>query len=96
MAVAPAALADKIIVLDGDDEDESLKGSCSVSASSNQPQAAAEVFQPDVQHPVPSLIKHSPFTSNKKEAHVLQAENQRLFVEVSFITSKLISFFFYT
>uniref|UniRef100_A0A3B5KHG9 Death domain-associated protein 6 n=1 Tax=Takifugu rubripes TaxID=31033 RepID=A0A3B5KHG9_TAKRU len=81
MAVAPASLADKIIVLDGDDEDESLKGTCSVSTSSNQPQAAAEVFQPDVQHPVPSHITHSPFASNKKEAHVLQAENQRLFAE---------------
>lgn len=94
MAVAPAALADKIIVLDGDDEDESLKGTCSVSALSNQPPAAVEVFQP-VQHPVPSHITHSPFASNKKEAHVLQAENQRLFAEVSFITPKIISFFIY-
>lgn len=82
MAVAPASLADKIIVLDGeDDKDESLTASCSISAPVVQPQAK-DVFQPKVQQPVASHITHSPFVSAKKDAHALQAENERLFGEV--------------
>lgn len=92
MAVAPASMADKIIILDGDDEDESLKPSCSISTSNSQPQAE-EVFQPKVLQPVPSHITQSPFASAKKDAHVLQAENQRLFAEVSLIRSRIISVF---
>lgn len=92
MAVAPASMADKIIILDGDDEDESLKPSCSISTPFSQPQAE-EVFQPKVLQPVPSHITQSPFASAKKDAHVLQAENQRLFAEVSFIRSRIISVF---
>lgn len=82
MAVAPASLADKIIVLDGDDdgEEESLSASCSVSTSI-QPQA--EVFQPKVQQPVASPITQWPCVSARREPHVLQAENERLFGEVS-------------
>uniref|UniRef100_H3CIB9 Death domain-associated protein 6 n=1 Tax=Tetraodon nigroviridis TaxID=99883 RepID=H3CIB9_TETNG len=78
--VAPASLADKIIVLDGDDdgEEESLSASCSVSTSI-QPQA--EVFQPKVQQPVASPITQSPCVSARREPHVLQAENERLFGE---------------
>ncbi|CAF88249.1 unnamed protein product, partial [Tetraodon nigroviridis] len=80
MAVAPASLADKIIVLDGDDdgEEESLSASCSVSTSI-QPQA--EVFQPKVQQPVASPITQWPCVSARREPHVLQAENERLFGE---------------
>lgn len=85
MAVAPASLADKIIVLDGDDdEDESLNASCSISTSFIQPQAKG-IFQPKVQQPAPSHCTHSPFVSARKDAHVLQAENERLFGEVSLV-----------
>lgn len=91
MAVAPASLADKIIVLDGDDDDEdkSLNASCSISASFVQPQAK-DVFQPKVPQPVPSHVTQSPFVSAKKDAHVLQAENERLFGEVSLDRVKII------
>lgn len=93
MAVAPASLADKIIVLDGDDdEDESLHASCSISTSAVQPQAK-EVFQPKVQQPVPSHITQSPFVSTKKDAQVLQAEIERLFGEVSFVVFRIIMVF---
>lgn len=83
MAVAPASMADKIIVLDGDDEEESPQASCSASTSSSQPQAK-HVSQLKAQQPVPTHITQSPFASAKKDTHVLQAENQRLFAEVSF------------
>lgn len=83
MAVAPASMADKIIVLDGDDEEESPQPSCSASTSSSQPQAK-HVSQLKAQQPVPTHITQSPFASGKKDTHVLQAENQRLFAEVSF------------
>lgn len=68
--MASASMADKIIVLDGDDEEESPQPSCSTSS-----------FQPQAKQSVPT---QSPFASAKKEAHVLQAENSRLFTEVSF------------
>lgn len=93
MAVAPASLADKIIVLDGDDdEDESLHASCSISTSAVQPQAK-EVFQPKVQQPVHSHITQSPFVSTKKDAQVLQAEIERLFGEVSLVVFRIIMVF---
>lgn len=93
MAVAPASLADKIIVLDGDDdEDESLNSSCSISTSFVRPQAK-EVCQPEVQQPVHSHITQSPFVSAKKDAHVLQAENERLFGEVSLVIFRIIMVF---
>lgn len=93
MAVAPASLADTIIVLDGDDDDdESLNASCSISTSFIQPEAKA-VFQPKVQQPVPPHFAHSPFASARKDAHVLQAENERLFGEVSLVIVKTIRVF---
>lgn len=93
MAVAPASLADKIIILDGDDdEDQGLNASCSISTSFIQPQAK-EVFQPKVEQPVPSHITQSPFVSAKKDAHVLQAENEKLFGEVSLVIFKIIRVF---
>lgn len=82
MAVAPASMADKIIVLDDDDEEESPQPSCSASRSSSQ-QQAKKVSALKAQQPVPTHITQSPFASAKKNAHVLQAENQRLFAEVS-------------
>lgn len=80
MAVAPASMADKIIVLDDDDEEESPQPSCSASTSSSQ---AKNVSTLKAQQPVPTHITQSPFASAKKQTHVLQAENQRLFTEVS-------------
>lgn len=83
MAVAPASLADKIIVLDGDDdEDESLKASCSVSTSFVHAQAK-EVLPAKAQQPVASHVTPPPCASAKKDARVLMAENERLFGEVS-------------
>lgn len=81
--MAPASMADKIIVLDGDDDDgESPQPSCSASTSTCKRQAK-NVSQLKAQQPVPTHITQSPFASVKKETHVLQAENQRLFAEVS-------------
>ncbi|XP_037329201.2 death domain-associated protein 6 isoform X2 [Pungitius pungitius] len=82
MAVAPAFMADKIIVLDDDDEDEEERPrpTWSPSVSSSQ-QHAKKVFPPRAQQPAPTHITQSPFASAKKDKHVLQAENQRLFTE---------------
>ena len=79
--MAPASMADKIIVLD-DDEEESPQPSCTASTSSPQSQVK-NVSPLKAQQPVPTHITQSPFATAKKEAHVLQAENQRLFTEVS-------------
>lgn len=95
MAVAPASMADKIIVLGDDEEDESLNSCCSISTSLTQP-TKTEVFQPPVQQPVSSHITHSPFASDKKDARVLQAENQRLFAEVSYNTPNNLFWVFVT
>ncbi|XP_020516955.1 death domain-associated protein 6 [Labrus bergylta] len=75
MAVAPASMADKIIVLD-DDEEDSPPQSRSASTLSSP-----HVTTLRVQQPAPTHITKSPFASAKKDAHVLQAENQRLFTE---------------
>ncbi|XP_076610596.1 death domain-associated protein 6 [Chaetodon auriga] len=74
MAVAPASMADKIIVLDDDDEEESPQPSTSSSQAQN-------VSTLKAQQPVPTHITRSPFASAKKQTHVLQVENQRLFTE---------------
>lgn len=79
--MAPASMADKIIVLDGDDEEECPQPSTSTSSSQLQ---AKHVSQLKAQQPVPTHISKSPFASAKKDTHVLQAENQSLFAEVSF------------
>ncbi|XP_041810831.1 death domain-associated protein 6 [Chelmon rostratus] len=78
MAVAPASMADKIIVLDDDDEEERPQPSCSATTSSPQ---AKNVSALKAQQPVPTHVTRSPFASTKKQTHVLQAENQRLFTE---------------
>ncbi|KAE8282521.1 Death domain-associated protein 6 Daxx [Larimichthys crocea] len=78
MAVAPAVMADKIIVLD-DDEEESPQPSCSASTSSAQNQKNVSPLK--AQQPVTTHITESPFASAKKKAHVLQAENEKLFAE---------------
>ncbi|XP_030597454.1 death domain-associated protein 6 [Archocentrus centrarchus] len=80
MAVAPASMADKIIVLDEDDEEESPQASFSVSKSTPKHQAK-NVSPLKAQQPVPTHITQSPFATAKKTSQVLQAENQKLFTE---------------
>ncbi|XP_029369819.1 death domain-associated protein 6 isoform X1 [Echeneis naucrates] len=74
MAVAPASMADKIIVLDDDEEG-------SPQASSAAPMTSSKNMSSLIlQQPAPTHITQSPFSHNK-QTHVLQAENQRLFTE---------------
>ncbi|XP_042362183.1 death domain-associated protein 6 [Plectropomus leopardus] len=80
MAVASASMTDKIIVLDDDDEEESPQPSCSATTSPSQ-HRAKNVLSLRAQQSAPTHITQSPFASAKKEMHVLQAENQRLFIE---------------
>ncbi|XP_060948273.1 death domain-associated protein 6 [Limanda limanda] len=79
MAVAPASMADKIIVLD-DDEEESAQPSFAASTSSTEHQAK-HVSPLKAQQPLPTHITQSPFATTKKQSHVLQAENEKLFTE---------------
>lgn len=74
--MAPASMADKIIILDDDDEEESPQPSCSASTSSSRHRAKKAL------QPAPTHIIESPFASAKKDTHVLQAENEKLFTEV--------------
>uniref|UniRef100_A0AAV2K3K1 Death domain-associated protein 6 n=1 Tax=Knipowitschia caucasica TaxID=637954 RepID=A0AAV2K3K1_KNICA len=73
MAVAPAALADRIIVLDDDDEEETPQPSTSSRRSSQK--------RSPLKSELPTHIIHSPFASAKKEPCILQLENQKLFEE---------------
>ncbi|XP_028256036.1 death domain-associated protein 6 [Parambassis ranga] len=70
-------MADKIIILD---DEESPKPSTSESTSSSEHQDK-KISPLKSQQPVPTHITQSPFASAKKHAHVLQAENQKLFAE---------------
>ena len=81
MAVAPASMADNIIVLD-DDEEERAEPSFAASTSSTEHQAK-NVSPLKAQQPLPTHITQSPFATAKKQSHVLRAENERLFTEVS-------------
>nr|XP_057903366.1 death domain-associated protein 6 [Doryrhamphus excisus]XP_057903367.1 death domain-associated protein 6 [Doryrhamphus excisus]XP_057903368.1 death domain-associated protein 6 [Doryrhamphus excisus]XP_057903369.1 death domain-associated protein 6 [Doryrhamphus excisus] len=74
MAVASAALVDKVIVLDYDEENSPQQ------SSSASPDKAPPVSRLRVQQPAPTHITQSPFASNKQK-HVLQAENEKLFSE---------------
>lgn len=80
MAVAPASMADKIIVLEDDDEQESPQPSTAVSRRSSQ-KNVKEVSPLKTQQPTPTHITQSPFASSKKAAHVIQVENKQLFAE---------------
>lgn len=82
MAVAPASMAEKIIVLDDDDEEENPQPSC-VSSNSSSEHQNKNVSPLRDQQPTPTHITQSPFASAKKDKHVVEAENQRLFTEVS-------------
>ncbi|XP_026156343.1 death domain-associated protein 6 [Mastacembelus armatus] len=79
MAVAPASMADKIIVLD-DDEVEKPQPACGASNSPSEHQAKND-SPLKAQQTSPTHITESPFASAKKHTHVLQAENQKLFTE---------------
>ncbi|XP_067335650.1 death domain-associated protein 6 isoform X1 [Channa argus] len=79
MAVAPASIADKIIVLD-EDEEENPHNPCAASNASSECRPKNNVPS-KAQQPEPTQITKSPFASAKKDAHVLQAENERLFTE---------------
>ncbi|KAG7219325.1 hypothetical protein INR49_003443 [Caranx melampygus] len=78
MAVAPASMADEIIVLG--DEEGSSASPCVASTSPSNDQAK-NVSPHKLQQPAPTHITKSPFASAKKQTHVLQAENERLFSE---------------
>uniref|UniRef100_A0A3Q2C6U1 Death domain-associated protein 6 n=1 Tax=Cyprinodon variegatus TaxID=28743 RepID=A0A3Q2C6U1_CYPVA len=83
MAVAPASLADQIIVLDDDDNVEEARPQPSSSAatpSSSKHQAKGR-SSPKNQHRVSTHITQSPFSSAKKNTNALQIENQKLFDE---------------
>ncbi|XP_072226556.1 death domain-associated protein 6 isoform X2 [Leuresthes tenuis] len=73
-------MADKIIVLDDEDEEESPQLSRSAAISSSEHQTK-NVSRLKARQPSPTHIIHSPFASAKKDTHVLQAENQKLFTE---------------
>lgn len=79
MAVAPASMADMIIILDEDGE-ESPPQPFSSTAGSSRPNCK-NVKPLRAQQPAPTHITQSPFASAKKQSHVLQAENERLFTE---------------
>ncbi|KAM9838475.1 death domain-associated protein 6 [Aulostomus maculatus] len=79
MAVAPASMADKITVLDKDEENSPQP---SLSASTSSALHQAKTRSPfRAQQPAPTHITQSPFASARKEQCVLQAENLRLFSE---------------
>ncbi|XP_026204803.1 death domain-associated protein 6 isoform X2 [Anabas testudineus] len=80
MAVAPASMAEKIIVLDDDDDEENPQPSSVTSKSSSELQNK-NVSTLRAQQPAPTHITQSPFASAKKDKHVLEAENQKLFTE---------------
>uniref|UniRef100_I3JNW9 Death domain-associated protein 6 n=1 Tax=Oreochromis niloticus TaxID=8128 RepID=I3JNW9_ORENI len=81
MAVAPAWMADKIIVLDEEDKEEESPQPSS-SASKSSPDLQAKNVSPlKAQQPVPTHITQSPFATAKKTTQCLQAENQKLFTE---------------
>lgn len=82
MAVAPAQMADKIIILDLE-EDESPQLSGLAPRSSSQPCRNKPVSRLQARQPVTIHATPSPFASSKKQTDALQAENQKLFKEVS-------------
>ncbi|XP_054911194.1 death domain-associated protein 6 [Poeciliopsis prolifica] len=78
MAVAPASMADKIIVLDDDDDENDVEQRPQPSSSVHRPK---NVSLPKNQHLVQTHNTQSPFSSAKKNTKALQVENQKLFDE---------------
>ena len=70
---------DSIVILDDDEEEERPQPSSSTTSSKL---SANQRTPPKIQQPAPTHITQSPFAMVKKESHVLQAENQKLFTEV--------------
>uniref|UniRef100_A0A8C5A196 Death domain-associated protein 6 n=1 Tax=Gadus morhua TaxID=8049 RepID=A0A8C5A196_GADMO len=76
-------MAENIIILDDDDDDEDSPqpprpAHAAPSRRRSAPAKAPAAKEPT---PTPTHITASPFASAKKEGHVLQVENQRLFDE---------------
>lgn len=71
---------DSIVILDDDDEEASTSASSS-HATNGQPKTPVKI-----QPPPPTHITQSPFASAKKDVHVLQKENEKLFAEVRLLT----------
>uniref|UniRef100_A0A8C0YKJ8 Death domain-associated protein 6 n=1 Tax=Cyprinus carpio carpio TaxID=630221 RepID=A0A8C0YKJ8_CYPCA len=69
------AVMDSIVILDDDDEEASTSASSS-HATNGQPKTPVKI-----QPPPPTHITQSPFASAKKDVHVLQKENEKLFAE---------------
>lgn len=70
---------DSIVILDDDDEEASTSASCSYATTCQSKTPLKN------QLPRPTHITQSPFASAKKEVHVLQVENEKLFAEVCFL-----------
>lgn len=83
MVVAPASMADKIIVLDDDDDEVESPRPSRVSSTSSSERPTTSVSPVRTRQPAPTHVTQSPFASTKKSENVLEAENQRLFAEVS-------------
>ncbi|KAK2830757.1 hypothetical protein Q5P01_018688 [Channa striata] len=79
MAVAPASLADKIIVLD-DEEEETPQNACAASNPSSE-RPAKNNSPSNVQQLEPTHTTQSPAASAKRGTDIVQAENERLFTE---------------
>ncbi|XP_051991678.1 death domain-associated protein 6 isoform X2 [Xyrauchen texanus] len=73
------AVMDSIVILDDDDEEEAASSSTSTSCS--KPMTCQSRTALKKQQPQPTHITQSPFATAKKDAHVLQAENEKLFAE---------------
>ncbi|XP_051519792.1 death domain-associated protein 6-like isoform X2 [Myxocyprinus asiaticus] len=71
------AVMDSIVILDDDDEEEAASSSTSCS----KPMTCQSTTTLKKQQPQPTHITQSPFATAKKDAHVLQAENEKLFAE---------------
>ena len=86
MAVARASMAESIIILDDDEDSPQPPRPAHAITSSKRRSASTTVLAAKEPTPAPTLtpthITASPFASAKKEGHVLQVENQRLFDEV--------------
>ncbi|KAJ3609023.1 hypothetical protein NHX12_023550 [Muraenolepis orangiensis] len=83
MAVAPASMTERIIILDDDDEvspQPSHPSPAAVSSSTTK-RRSNRATPLKATEATPTHITESPFASAKKDCHVLQVENQRLFDE---------------
>lgn len=89
MAVAPASIADQIILLDDEDDDgEKTPQPATATRKSSSQKNVKQVSPLKAQQPTPTHITQSPFASAKKEVHIVKVENEKLFSEfVEYCTS---------